>query len=69
MRKSMPLALISASAFGSIGPGSGGWHHNGESSGQPSHCDALKTVKRFQEGDRLRRPRRSRWRAVSHRRG
>jgi hypothetical protein len=50
MRKSMPVARISASTCGSIRPGGGGGATVAMSSGSPSHCAALKTVKRFRNG-------------------
>lgn len=48
--ESMPLALISASTLGSIGPGSRGGAMTTSSSGRPSHCARLKTVKRSRNG-------------------
>ena len=46
----MLVALISASTFGSIRPGSGGGAVTARSSGRPSHCARLNTVKRLRNG-------------------
>ncbi len=50
MRKSTPVARISASTLGSIRPGSGGGATAATSAGRFSHWAALKTVNRFRNG-------------------
>jgi hypothetical protein len=46
----MPVVLMSASTLGSIRPGGGGGATAAMSFCRPSHCAALKTVKRFGSG-------------------
>src|SRR5258708_34951402 len=50
MRKSTPVARISASTLGSIRPGGGGGATVATSAGRFSHWAALKTVNRFRNG-------------------